>query len=195
MNKIVMALVLCLLFFSFSNRILAQCSAPFTVDLGADATLCIGDSILLETEELGKAQHYWMKDTEADTLIDTTNITSYMVKSPGLYFVEVVNGDCSDRDSVVITYAADPSVDLGNDTTLGNGQPLTLDGNAPGMFSYAWDPGGETTETIDPTVSGTYTITITDNNGCTNTDDITVTFLPCPIANLGSDTTLCDAAT
>ena len=37
----------------------------------------------------------------------------------------------------------------------------------------------------------TYTVTVTDKFGCTNTDDITINIGQMPITNIGTDTTLC----
>ena len=49
--------------------------------------------------------------------------------------------------------------------TIANG------GTAP--YSYAWS-NSATTTTITGIIAGNYTITITDNNGCTDTDNGTV---------------------
>ena len=45
---------------------------------------------------------------------------------------------------------------------------MTLDAGA-GYASYLWSPGGATTQTIAVTTSGSYTVTVTDGNGCTGT--------------------------
>nr|MBP6391610.1 T9SS type A sorting domain-containing protein [Flavobacteriales bacterium] len=46
---------------------------------------------------------------------------------------------------------------------------------------------GETTECIDVTVSGTYTLTVTNAEGCESTCSITVTVTPPPVCTIGID--------
>ena len=50
--------------------------------------------------------------------------------------------------------------------------PVTLDAGT--WTSYLWSTG-ETTQVIEAS-EGTYTVTITDTNGCTGTDETTLTF-------------------
>ncbi|NNK53741.1 MAG: cadherin-like domain-containing protein, partial [Flavobacteriaceae bacterium] len=59
--------------------------------------------------------------------------------------------------------------------------PTTGDGtataNATGgtpPYSYSWSPGGEITQTITGLSTGVYTVTVTDDNGCTATASTTV---------------------
>jgi hypothetical protein len=46
-------------------------------------------------------------------------------------------------------------------------------------YTYAWAPGGQTTQTATAFPGGTYTCTITDANGCVITGSITVNTLAC----------------
>lgn len=41
-------------------------------------------------------------------------------------------------------------------------------------YTYSWSPGGETTEDISGLGAGTYTVTVTDNGGCTTVDSFVV---------------------
>lgn len=80
-----------------------------------------------------------------------------------------------------------PAVDLGPDSTVCSG--YVLDAGA-GQASYAWNTGA-TTQTITPSQTGTYTVTVTDNNGCDNSDEIELEVNPSPVVNL-EDTVLCE---
>jgi hypothetical protein len=81
-----------------------------------------------------------------------------------------------------------PTVDLGPDTTLCDGQVLTL--TAPLSEGYLWSTGA-TTQSIDVISGGNYTVTISNAAGCTDFDVINATFNPSPSANLADDTTVC----
>ncbi|MFY9311096.1 MAG: PKD domain-containing protein [Bacteroidia bacterium] len=47
-------------------------------------------------------------------------------------------------------------------------------GGTPG-YTYLWSPGGATTATLSNIAAGTYTLTVTDNAGCTATNSVTIT--------------------
>jgi len=53
---------------------------------------------------------------------------------------------------------------------------LITGGTAP--YTYLWSPGGETTEDITNLAAGTYSLTVTDTNGCTAGASYTVTEPP-----------------
>jgi PKD repeat protein len=57
--------------------------------------------------------------------------------------------------------------------SLGEVTVNVVDGTGP--FAYAWSPGGATTATVSGLVADTYTVTVTDFNGCTDQSSATVT--------------------
>jgi hypothetical protein len=97
----------------------------------------------------------------------------------GVYTCTVtdINGN-SVLSSVTITEPAPLTVNAGADITLCSNVAATL--TAQGKGSFLWSTG-QTTRSISiaPTVTTTYSVTLTNNNGCTAIDDITVTIIPC----------------
>ena len=80
-------------------------------------------------------------------------------------------------DDVIITMPNGPMVDLGMDTSLCDGTPLTLDAtpsNAADFntITYLWS-SGDTTATLNVTAAGTYNVTVTAD-GCDVTDEIII---------------------
>ncbi|MDF1699288.1 MAG: gliding motility-associated C-terminal domain-containing protein [Saprospiraceae bacterium] len=119
--------------------------------------------------------------------------------------VPVMNINCTagqtalTSDAVVLDYqicvtvtiedeAISTPVDLGSDLTVCPTSTTTLD--AGSYIEYAWDPNGETTQTID-VGPGNYTVTVTDGNGCTDTDEVSVNQFP--DSNITFDPTSPDA--
>ncbi len=49
---------------------------------------------------------------------------------------------------------------------------LVTGGTQP--YHYSWSPGGETTKGIDSLIAGTYTLTVTDTNGCVASTTVTL---------------------
>lgn len=65
--------------------------------------------------------------------------------------------------------ATDVSCNGGNDGTVG---AVASGGTAP--YSYNWMPGNISGANLSGLATGTYTVTVTDNNGCTTTGNVTI---------------------
>ena len=84
---------------------------------------------------------------------------------------------------------ADPTVTISANPSLAVCQnaSLTLTANPVGdpTFTYLWSPGGETTQSINPSTvsagSTVYSVTVTDGNGITATNTATVTVNALPV--------------
>lgn len=69
-------------------------------------------------------------------------------------------------DSIkIFELPARPSI-LG-DSTFCLGSPLTI--KSTPALNYLWSPGGQTVDSVVVTASGTFTVKVTDQNGCQNT--------------------------
>ncbi|MFH1319544.1 MAG: C25 family cysteine peptidase [Bacteroidota bacterium] len=87
-------------------------------------------------------------------------------------------GGCSATASITINEpTAISAITTANDASQGNcdgSASLTASGGNP-PYTYLWDDtGGQTTTTADNLCAGTYHVTVTDANGCTASDSVTV---------------------
>jgi len=78
-----------------------------------------------------------------------------------------------------------PPVDLGADTSFCSGETYTLDAG-PDFDTYEWGTG-EDTRTITVDETGTYWVTVTVDENCSNSDTVTVVFHDNPISEAGSN--------
>lgn len=156
------------------------------VDLGADTTLCEGDTLILNATNQW-ASYSWSGGTQ---LTDST----VEVTTSGTYLVTVTDGlGCSGFDTINVQFAPYPVVDLGNDTTLCANETLVLDaGNAGATFLWSTS---DQTQTISVTTDGSYSVTVTNAAGCATADTIEVEFLAPVIVDIGPDQTLCGGDT
>ena len=152
---------------------------PPIVNLGNDTTLCIGQTLTLNAANPGDT-YLWSTGATTQTIV---------ADSTANYWVTVSAGSCTVTDSILVTFITHPVVNLGNDTTLCSGQPITLDAGNPGD-TYLWS-NGAVTETISPTTTGTYWVVVSLGT-CTGTDSINLNFLAVPIVNLGPDQSICN---
>ena len=151
-----------------------------TVDLGPDTSACQGVQVILDAGNPG-ATFSWNGGVWTQQVFNALPGTSYNVT--------VTNAQgCSSSDTIDVAISLPPPVDLGADQAICDGETITLDA---GNFadSYLWD-NGDTTQTI--TVGpGTYSVTVSDAQGCSDSDNITITSNPNPTVSAGNDTTIC----
>ncbi len=143
-----------------------------SVDLGANQVLCkSGDSkILTATVSGGTPPFEYLWSNGATT-------PSITVSTPNNYSVTVTNNDffrCSSSKStnvslstLTVTLGADRTVCSNATTTI---TPTISGGKAP--FTYAWNNGQSTPSVIGG--AGTYIVTVTDENGCSASDDVII---------------------
>ena len=152
---------------------------PITVNI--DTSVCLAPYILSPTA-LGQS-YLWSTGETTQTI---------SVNNDATYWVQVYNANsCSAELIDTINLSLHPFyLNLGNDTTLCSGNPLTLNAGHSGA-NYHWSTG-ETTQTISVTTSGNYWVDVTNFGTCSGSDTIAITFLPAPIVYLGHDTTICN---
>jgi hypothetical protein len=163
--------------------VIAANSNPI-VNLGNDTTVCPGSTITLNAANAGSA-YLWNNSSTAQTLAVTT---------AGTYFVRVTNPTkCISTDTIVVYQGTNPVVNLGNDTLICPGNPLTLNAGNFGA-SYLYNTGA-TTQTTSVSTAGTYSVRVTNGSNCVGRDTIVVTLGANPVVNLGNDTVLCPGVT
>ncbi len=139
-----------------------------TANAGGDTTICEGNSVNLQAS--GGLIYNWDQGlgNGAVHTVTPTATTNYTVT------VTDVSG-CSDIDEMTIIVNAAPTANAGSDTSVCEGETITLIAN--GGDSYSWDNGlgSGATQPISPTITTIYTVTATLANGCSNTDQVQVT--------------------
>lgn len=165
-------------------EILALDTLPL-VDLGPDSIMiCSGASIALDGGSTGSS--YLWQDASTNQTFNTSTL--------GKYFVQVKNGNnCIASDTLEINaFFPLPPVNIGNDTSICIGTSVTLD--AGPASSWAWLPSGNTS-TITASLAGTYSVEISDSNGCIGRDTILISNDTLPAITLGNDTSICEGDT
>ena len=96
---------------------------------------------------------------------------------------------CKSQDTIVVSYNPLPIVNLGPDQSLCETNAPVLDAQNPGA-SYSWN-SGETTQTIIPSASGVYAVTVTTPFNCSASDNINIQLENLPQAGLDTALTFC----
>ena len=151
------------------------------VNLPRVSSFCDGESAVLNPGA-----------TSGDFIWSTGETTdSIEVTDPGYYWLEVTDANgCSDHGNTNVIINPVPVVSLGGYIELCENVSLTL--NAGNINStYDWNTG-ESTQSIDPLVSGEYFVDVTNIYGCIGNDTVDVVFNPLPDITLGDNQSLCD---
>jgi gliding motility-associated-like protein len=150
-------------------------SAP---GLGVDTILCEGETLLLDATIPG-ASYLWQ---------DNSTLSGIMVSNQGSYSVTISVGSCEVSDTILVDMHSIAQVDLGQDTTLCEGQTLLLTAVIPDGV-YEWQ-NQSTQQDYLVTQPGVYFVNVSDGL-CASMDTIQVAYLAVTSINLGKDTTLC----
>ncbi len=141
------------------------------VSLGNDTSICQNKNVVLYPGQY--ASYLWSNNSIA---------SSINVSTSGKYFVEVKDQNgCSASDSIVVAITPSPILSLGNDTSFCSGSNLII--NAPiGFSSYEWSTGSSS-NTIQITTAGLYSLQVIDSNMCTTSDSILIEEMPSPVVS------------
>ena len=130
-----------------------------------NTTICEGESTTLTAN--GGVSFAWSNG-------NTSN--SVNVSQSGVYTVTATNAEgCSATANVTVTVNPLPSVNISGNNSFCQGDNITL--TATGANSYAWS-NASTDAAITVSSAGTYTVTGTDANGCSNTATKAVSINP-----------------
>ena len=131
----------------------------------------VGDDFICENETTTLTTNLPFDFYEWNTGDITQTIT---VDNEGVYEVTVTDSNgCTSTDEFILTVAFNPFVQIAGSTTYCEGSSTLL--SAPFGFSeYEWSPNFENTFSINVNSEGTYTVTVTDLNGCTGSSSVEV---------------------
>ena len=151
-----------------------------TVSITGPSTGCTGDNIQF-CVPAGFTNYTWSNGGATRCISPT---------STGTYTVTATSGNgCTASDSQSLTVYTSPSITVtGPPSKCSNGTEQLC---VPAGYSvYSWSNGGNGT-CISPTVSGTYTATVTDANGCTASASQPMTVHTAPAITITGPATAC----
>lgn len=178
-----------------SDQMTIDVIQPVVVDAGMDESFCAG---------IGVQQ---LTATTPGGTWSGANVTpagGFTPQAPGIYTLtySVGGGSCLTQDVIDVEVYEVPTPNAGLDEVICQGDAVQLSGSVSGgelpYAQVAWiaAPGLTDTGVLNPLVTPmndqTYTLTVTDANGCQGQDAVFVDVLAAPVVNAGNDLTLCD---
>ncbi len=171
-----------------------------SVTLSSNSPICDNQDLELFAE--GGVSFEWSGPDGFSSNDQNPIIIQADLNANGTYIVSVTDANnCTHTASIDITIYTLPDAQSINNSPICFGEYIIL--SASGGTSYEWEgPDGFSSNSNNPTINnstlanaGTYTVTVTDNNGCTNTSEteVIINDLPTPLASSNSPVCLGNA--
>ncbi|MCP4440219.1 MAG: T9SS type A sorting domain-containing protein [Aureispira sp.] len=148
---------------------------PSTIAIGGSTITnpCNTNDGAVDITTTGGTPTYSYNWTGGATTEDLANLAA------GTYFVTITDAqNCTAVDSVILTGSTPIAVAtdsiLHESSDLAGGVYVSLSGGVS-PYSYSWNTGA-TTEDLTNLIAGTYTVTVTDANGCTSVESFLVDY-------------------
>ena len=162
-----------------------------TASLISDNTIteiCIGETIDLQVDLSGTPPFNLTYALDKIDFITIENITGttipLTVLKEGIYEIfSITDANCANQNYVgshEIIFKPLSEINLGDDIVMCEGEVVSLNAGT-GFLNYSWS-NQSTNQTLDVSVTGNYSVEVTDNNGCTANDEITVTVNSNPLS-------------
>ncbi len=170
-------------------------SAIPSATVSGSTSVCAGNTVSLSASgTFTNPTYQWLKD---GVVIANATASTYAAASTGNYSVTVISGGLSSTSCAisvtifplpVITVSASPG------TSVCAGTPLSLNATVNGNNTYQWLIGGNAIDSaklssFNISQNGSYSVRVTDANGCINTSSetvVSINTLPTPTAITGT---------
>jgi hypothetical protein len=141
----------------------------------------------------GMANYYWTGPSGF-----TTNTPCIQISSAGLYTVTITDSNgCTNTCSQSLVILTPPTCSISGPSATCVGTPAHLCATS-NMTGYAWVLGNTqiaTTQCIDVSEPGDYTVVVTDSHGCTSTCDHLLAINPLPPCSITGTNMICGGLT
>lgn len=170
--------------------------APAPVITAMPVPACVGQPVAFTGSGAGLITWFW---AFADGATNAAQNPSHTYLMPGTYNVTLTAQNaqgCQNASTFPVMVNAAPPPDTiayAPGLTICSGSTVTLTAPAGTGYTYLWNTGA-TTQIIQVMTAGTYSVTVTNVQGCTMTpDSVTVVVLPAPQAFITGNPVICDA--
>jgi uncharacterized repeat protein (TIGR01451 family) len=161
-----------------------DCDAIADIDV-TDYDICYGETSWISASSEFVESVVW---TYNDVLVSDSAAYLFSGDIVGFQtiYVDVNNPLCVESNSVMVEVLELPEADAGEDEEICEGESIEL--SASGGVEYEWvGIGTEPDIEVSPELTTEYIVIVTDDNGCSDDDQVTVFVNPLPTADITED--------
>ena len=178
---------------------------PSTPSASNNGSLCEGDALSLKTPTLSGATYSWTGPNSFTSSSQNPTKSSVTIADSGIYYVTVslVAGCASSAGSTSLTVYRKPSASISGNASVCTGSTLSYSAGSTGNV-YSWKVSGGTinsgagTNKISVTwgSAGTGSVKLVEqnSNSCKDSTTTSITINSLPVANAGSNQTVCSGS-
>ncbi|MFH0893488.1 MAG: gliding motility-associated C-terminal domain-containing protein [Bacteroidota bacterium] len=152
------------------------------VNAASNSPVCSGDSVHLFETTNAYSSYTWSGPNGFNSALQNPSVPNAVVANQGWYIVSASGSVCgSARDSVYVTVNPSPTVPVfsnvtGTSCNLSNGSATATSGGGTAPYTYTWNTTPvQTGQTVSNLPGGNYTVTVSDANGCSASNSVTIT--------------------
>jgi len=161
----------------------ATVNALPTAACGNNGPVCAGNTLILTSS--GGATYSWTGPNSFNSSLQNPAISNISIAAAGTYTVIITSNGCSATATTSAVINTLPAATAGSNNPICSGSTLNL--SATGGTFYSWiGPNNFTSTLQNPTISnastsasGTYSVTVTNSNGCSVIQKTSVTVNSC----------------
>ncbi len=185
-------------------------NTPSITDI-PNTIVCLGDSLTLGQDPVAGHSYSWYSNLEADpTLAISGRVSSKEVFTFNTVTTQTITyritndaTGCFVEDSFTVVTKPLPEAKVIADSEICEGESIAIGKSSVLGNSYLWSsvPAGFTSTvsnpTVTPLVTTTYTLVETTPNGCSTTNEVTITVQPKPVISIlgAPEVTMCEKDT
>ena len=169
-----------------SGQLAVEVRALPVINLGENQAICEGDQIELVAS--GGGTYQWeaaenINPTSPNQIVSPTQLTTYKVQVTG-------ENNCLAEAEITISVNSNPIADAGSDQSTCVGIAAELVASGGGTYQWSDNSTGSAIS-VAPEENTTYTVTVTNTEGCTDTDEVLVSVAEDFEVSVSPDTFYC----
>ncbi|NBW36475.1 MAG: hypothetical protein EBR30_15940, partial [Cytophagia bacterium] len=181
----------------YKDSVNVQVNALPVFSIAGPTAICEGQEADLEVSLANWSTLAWYVQ-ESDILFENVASITLSPDNAVEIFARLTDANnCTSVQSLAIQVNANPVVNAGTDTLICFGESVTLGDDVNNASSFLWSPSNGLSSSLSarpmaqPVTTTTYTLTLTDENGCIGTDEVYVEVNPQIVVNAGEDLNVC----
>ncbi len=165
-----------------SNELIIDVSGCPPPSINYNSPVCVGENLVLTATFSASANYTWTGPAAMPTNGNSQTILNSTLLNSGLYNVLITFSglNCSLNASTDVTIHPNPTINLDSLKNItcfnaANGKIYVSTTSGTPNYQYQWSPGGATSSSVNNLSPGTYQVTVTDANTCTDSESYTIT--------------------